>query len=84
MALAGGPLSGRTGRRVFHLSRAAGAAAASHAAEARAARRRVLIDGGWQVIDAAAWLPGEMIATLGILLIATAVTAAVPVRPNQT
>ena len=48
------------GRRVFHLSRAAGAAAANHAAEARAARRRMLVDGGWRVVDAAAWLPGEM------------------------
>lgn len=44
-------------RQVFAIDRQAAAAAAETADRHRSMRRRQLVDGGWQVIDALDWLP---------------------------
>ncbi len=44
-------------RRVFTIDRQAAAAAAKTTENYRSTRRRQLIDGGWQVIEALDWLP---------------------------
>ena len=44
-------------KRVFSIDRLAAAAAAKTADRHRSTRRRQLVDGGWQVIEALDWLP---------------------------